>query len=75
MRATPDGYTLLLAVPPSAINATPYEWLNYTFRCRSSRDQHRIERFDSHPVAHLRGHVGELVAIGAYVRHLVSHDE
>jgi tripartite-type tricarboxylate transporter receptor subunit TctC len=31
MRAPPDGYTLLLVAPPSAINATLYEHLNFNF--------------------------------------------
>jgi tripartite-type tricarboxylate transporter receptor subunit TctC len=31
VRATPDGYTLLMVVPPNAINATLYEKLNYNF--------------------------------------------
>jgi tripartite-type tricarboxylate transporter receptor subunit TctC len=31
VRATPDGYTLLMVVPPHAINATLYEKLNYNF--------------------------------------------
>src|SRR5215469_15001189 len=31
VRAPPDGYTLLLAGPFSAINATLYEKLNYNF--------------------------------------------
>ena len=31
VRAPADGYTLLVAVPPSAINATLYEKLNYNF--------------------------------------------
>jgi tripartite-type tricarboxylate transporter receptor subunit TctC len=31
VRAPADGYTLLVAVPPSAINATVYEKLNYNF--------------------------------------------
>jgi tripartite-type tricarboxylate transporter receptor subunit TctC len=31
VRAPPDGYTLLLASPPAAINATLYEKLNFNF--------------------------------------------
>ncbi len=31
VRATPDGYTLLLVVPSAAINATLYEKLNFNF--------------------------------------------
>src|SRR5262245_45316900 len=31
VRATPDGYTLLLAAPPNAINATLYNNLNFNF--------------------------------------------
>jgi tripartite-type tricarboxylate transporter receptor subunit TctC len=31
VRAAPDGYTLLLAVTPNAINATLYEKLNFNF--------------------------------------------
>jgi tripartite-type tricarboxylate transporter receptor subunit TctC len=31
VRAPPDGYTLLLVASPSAINATPYEHLNFNF--------------------------------------------
>jgi tripartite-type tricarboxylate transporter receptor subunit TctC len=31
VRAPPDGYTLLLVAPPSAINATLYEHLNFNF--------------------------------------------
>jgi tripartite-type tricarboxylate transporter receptor subunit TctC len=31
VRATPDGYTLLLAAPANAINATLYEKLNFNF--------------------------------------------
>jgi len=31
VRAAPDGYTLLLAVTPNAINVTLYEKLNYNF--------------------------------------------
>ena len=31
VRATSDGYTLLMVVPPNAINATLYERLNYNF--------------------------------------------
>jgi tripartite-type tricarboxylate transporter receptor subunit TctC len=31
VRAPPDGYTLLLVSPPSAINATLYQKLNYNF--------------------------------------------
>jgi tripartite-type tricarboxylate transporter receptor subunit TctC len=31
VRAPPDGYTLLLVTPASAINATLYEKLNYNF--------------------------------------------
>ena len=31
VRATPDGYTLLLVAPANAINATLYEKLNYNF--------------------------------------------
>jgi tripartite-type tricarboxylate transporter receptor subunit TctC len=31
VRAPPDGYTLLLVHPPSAINATLYEKLNFNF--------------------------------------------
>ena len=31
VRATPDGYTLLLVSPVNAINATLYEKLNFTF--------------------------------------------
>src|SRR5215813_6155632 len=31
VRALPDGYTLLLATPPNAINATLYEKLNFNF--------------------------------------------
>ena len=31
VRAPADGYTLLIAVPPSAINATLYEKLNFNF--------------------------------------------
>jgi tripartite-type tricarboxylate transporter receptor subunit TctC len=31
VRATPDGYTLLMVVPSNAINATLYERLNYNF--------------------------------------------
>src|SRR3979409_1043156 len=31
VRAPPDGYTLLVATPPSAINATLYEKLNFVF--------------------------------------------
>jgi tripartite-type tricarboxylate transporter receptor subunit TctC len=31
VRAAPDGYTLLLVLPPNAINATLYEKLNFDF--------------------------------------------
>src|SRR5437763_10704234 len=31
VRATPDGYTLLLVPPGAAINATLYDKLNYNF--------------------------------------------
>ena len=31
VRAPPDGYTLLLAVSPNAINATLYDKLNFNF--------------------------------------------
>jgi tripartite-type tricarboxylate transporter receptor subunit TctC len=31
VRAPPDGYTLLMVHPPSAINATLYEKLNFNF--------------------------------------------
>ena len=31
VRATPDGYTLLLVSPPHAINATLYDKLNFNF--------------------------------------------
>jgi tripartite-type tricarboxylate transporter receptor subunit TctC len=31
VRATPDGYTLLVVGPPAAINATLYDKLNYNF--------------------------------------------
>jgi tripartite-type tricarboxylate transporter receptor subunit TctC len=31
VRASPDGYTLLLATSPNAVNATLYEKLNYNF--------------------------------------------
>jgi tripartite-type tricarboxylate transporter receptor subunit TctC len=31
VRATADGYSLLLASPPAAINATLYEKLNFNF--------------------------------------------
>ena len=31
VRAPADGYTLLLACPPSAINATLYDKLNFVF--------------------------------------------
>src|SRR5262249_26016975 len=31
VKAVPDGYTLLLASPPSAINATLYDKLNFVF--------------------------------------------
>ena len=31
VRATPDGYTLLLVVPPNAINATLYDNLHFNF--------------------------------------------
>ncbi len=31
MRATPDGYTLLMVAPPNAVNATLYDKLNYNF--------------------------------------------
>jgi tripartite-type tricarboxylate transporter receptor subunit TctC len=31
VRAAPDGYTLLLVVPPNAINATLYDKLNFNF--------------------------------------------
>src|SRR5205807_3879724 len=31
VRAPPDGYTLLMAVTPNAINATLYDKLNYNF--------------------------------------------
>jgi tripartite-type tricarboxylate transporter receptor subunit TctC len=31
VRATPDGYTLLVCVPPNAINATLYDNLNFNF--------------------------------------------
>jgi tripartite-type tricarboxylate transporter receptor subunit TctC len=31
VRAPADGYSLLLVAPPSAINATLYEKLNFTF--------------------------------------------
>ena len=31
VRASPDGYTLLLVGPPAAINATLYDKLNFTF--------------------------------------------
>ena len=31
MRASPDGYTLLLVTNPNAVNATLYEKLSYNF--------------------------------------------
>jgi tripartite-type tricarboxylate transporter receptor subunit TctC len=31
VRTAPEGYTLLLAVTPNAIDATPYEKLNFNF--------------------------------------------
>src|SRR5262245_715151 len=31
VRAAPDGYTLLLVIPPNAINASMYERLNFNF--------------------------------------------
>src|SRR6266576_3528325 len=31
VRASPDGYTILMVGPPAAINATLYEKLNYIF--------------------------------------------
>ena len=31
VRASPDGYTLLMVLPPNAVNATLYEKLNFDF--------------------------------------------
>jgi len=39
VRAPADGYTLLLASPPSAINATLYDKLNFVFLRESRRSR------------------------------------
>jgi hypothetical protein len=51
-RAPSDGYTLLVATPPNAINATLYEKLNFVFL----RDMQSALTVDNHdrPFSQLR---------------------
>src|SRR4030095_8366193 len=73
VRASPDGYTLLLVAPSNAINATLYEKLNFNFIrdiapvASISRETYALEVNPSFPaktvpefIAHAKANPGKL---------------
>jgi tripartite-type tricarboxylate transporter receptor subunit TctC len=65
VRARPDGYTLLLAATPNAINATLYDKLNFNFQARHCAGRkHR-------PLA--RRHIGHSIVSGKTVPAFIAY--
>src|SRR5438067_11557503 len=67
VRAPPDGYTFLLAAPANAINATPYDKLNFNF-LRDSEPVAGIIRFPNVVVVHPSVPVKSIPELIAYAK-------